>query len=183
MSTPRTDRRRRAALTVRELVVFAMLGALMSVFDIVMNVVPNVHLGGVLIVTYTAVYRWKALFPVYVYVFLIGLLEGFGAWWLAYLYIWPILWAMAMLIPRRTPVWLATILYSLVCALHGFGFGLLWIPSQMLFMSYTLDQAMLVWAAGFFTADVPHGIGNLVGSTLILPLVKLIRKLDRGLRT
>lgn len=182
MNARDTNLRRRAALTVRQLVVFAMLGALMMVSDLLMNFLPNVHLVGVMIVILTAVYRWKALYPVYVYVFLIGLFEGFGTWWLAYLYVWPILWALAMLVPRKAPDWLASILYAFVCGLHGFAFGFLWIPSQMLLMNFTFEQALIWWGAGFFTADVPHGIGNLVGSTLILPLVKLIRKLEAGRR-
>ena len=174
--------RRKAPLTVREIVVFAMLGSIMMISDLIMNIVPNVHLVGVMIVTLTAVYRRKALYPIYVYVFLIGLFEGFGTWWVAYLYVWPILWGMAMLIPPKAPRWMAAILYSFICALHGFAFGFLWIPSQMLFLNFTFDQALVWWSFGFFTADVPHGIGNLVGSILILPLVSLIRKLDKGLQ-
>ena len=179
-ATPRS--RRRGVLIVYEIVVFAMLGALMTVLDLAMNILPNVHLCGVLIVTFTAVYRWKALFPLYVYVFLIGFFEGFGTWWCAYLYVWLILWGLAMLIPRKTPRPLAAVLYSFICALHGFAFGFLWIPVQMLFLNFTFDQALVWWSFGFFTADIPHGIGNLVGSILIIPLAGLIRKLDKGLK-
>ena len=52
----------------------------------------------------------------------------------------------------------------------------------MLFLSFTWEQALVWWSFGFFTADIPHGIGNLIGSVLILPLVRLIRKLDTGLK-
>ena len=168
---------------MREVAVFAMLGALMMVSDLVMNILPNVHLVGVMIVILTVVYRWKALYPIYLYIFLIGLFEGFGMWWIPYLYVWAVLWAMTMLLPRRMPRWLAPILYGLVCGFHGFAFGLLWVPSQMLLMSFTLEQAMIWWSYGFITADVFHGIGNLVGSVLIVPMVALIRKLDKGLKS
>ena len=176
-------RKNRLGLTVREVAVFAMLGALMMVSDLVMNILPNVHLVGVMIVILTVVYRWKALYPIYLYIFLIGLFEGFGMWWIPYLYVWAVLWAMTMLLPRRMPRWLAPILYGLVCGFHGFAFGLLWVPSQMLLMSFTLEQAMIWWSYGFITADVFHGIGNLVGSVLIVPMVALIRKLDKGLKS
>ena len=168
---------------MREVAVFAMLGALMMVSDLVMNILPNVHLVGVMIVILTVVYRWKALYPIYLYIFLIGLFEGFGMWWIPYLYVWAVLWAMTMLLPRRMPRWLAPILYGLVCGFHGFAFGLLWVPSQILLMSFTLEQAMIWWSYGFITADVFHGIGNLVGSVLIVPMVALIRKLDKGLKS
>ena len=176
------SRRKKALLTVYEIAVFGMLGALMMVSDLLMNVIPNVHLIGVMIVVLTVVYRWKALFPIYVYVLLIGLMEGLGTWWLPYLYVWTLLWGMAMLLPKRMPKWLAPIVYALVCGLHGFGFGLWWIPSQMLLMSFSFKQALVWWQFGFFTADIPHGIGNLVGSILIVPLVNLIRKLDKRLK-
>ena len=156
-----------------------MLGALMTALDFAMNVIPNVHLGSVIIVALTVVYRWKALFPIYVYVCLIGLFEGFGLWWLPYLYVWTILWGLTMLLPRRMPKWLAPFAYAFVCALHGFAFGFLWIPAQMLLLNFSWDMALRWWAVGFVTADIPHGIGNLVGSTLIVPLVTLIRKLDK----
>ena len=182
MSSVTRNHRGQAVLTVREIALFAMLGALMMVSDLIMNVLPNVHLVGVMIVIFTVVYRFKALYPIYIYVFLIGLFEGFGMWWLPYLYIWAVLWGMTMLLPRRMPRWLAPILYAFVCGLHGFAFGLLWVPSQMLLMSFSFEQAMIWWSTGFFTADIPHGIGNLIGSVLILPLVTLIRKLDKGLK-
>ena len=177
--TGRVSRRRKAVLTIYEIAVFGMLGALMMVSDILMNIIPNVHLVGVMVVVSTVVYRRKALFPIYVYVLLIGLYEGIGTWWLPYLYLWTILWGMVMLLPKRMPGWLAPIAYALVCGLHGFAFGFLWIPAQMLLMSFSWDMALAWWASGFFTADIPHGIGNLVGSILIMPLVTLIRRLDK----
>ena len=177
--TGRVSRRRKAVLTIYEIAVFGMLGALMMVSDILMNIIPNVHLVGVMIVVSTVVYRRKALFPIYVYVLLIGLYEGMGMWWLPYLYLWTILWGMVMLLPKRMPVWLAPIVYALVCGLHGFAFGFLWIPSQMLLMGFSWEMALAWWVSGFFTADIPHGIGNLVGSILVVPLVTLIRRLDK----
>lgn len=172
-------RSKKVLLTVFDIAIFGMLGALMMVSDLLMNIIPNVHLVGVMIVVLTVVYRWKALFPIYVYVVLIGFAEGFGMWWLPYLYVWTVLWGIVMLLPRKMPRWLAPILYTLVCGLHGFAFGFLWIPSQMLLMSFSFEQALVWWQFGFFTADIPHGIGNLVGSVLIVPMVTLIRKLDK----
>lgn len=153
----------------------------MFVADIVMNVIPNVHVGGMFIVVYTLVYRAKALLPIYTYILLIGLYEGIGIWWLSYLYIWAILWAVVMLLPRKMPKWLAPVVYSVVCAAHGFAFGLLWAPSQMLFFHFTWEQIAAWWSIGFVTADIPHGIGNLCASVLILPLTALLRRLNKSI--
>lgn len=169
----------KAILTIGEIAIYAMLGTLTMAADLVMNFIPNVHLGSVLIVIYTLVYRAKALFPIYVYVFLIGLFEGFGLWWIPYLYIWAILWLFVMLLPKHMPKWLAPIAYAIVCSAHGFAFGIWWIPHQMLFFNYTWEQTLIWWQYGFILADIPHGIGNLVGSILIIPMVTLLRKLDK----
>ena len=171
-------KRKRGLLSIREIVIFAMLGAMMTAADLVMNLIPNVHIGVMLIVVFTLVYRWKALFPIYVFVLLIGIVEGFGTWWFAYLYIWAILWLAVMLLPRKMPHWLAPIVYSAVCAAHGFAFGLLWAPSDMLFHHFTWEQIVVWWKWGFITADIPHGIGKLCASVLILPLTALLRKLN-----
>ena len=74
-----------------------MLGALMFVSDIAMEALPNIHLIGVLIVASTVVYRFKALWSIYIYVIVYGVVTGFGVWWVPYLYVWTVLWAVVML--------------------------------------------------------------------------------------
>ena len=77
----------------RDLVLFAMLAAIMFCSKVVMEFLPNIHLLGVLTMVYTIVFRSKALIPIYGYVLLNGLYAGFSIWWVPYLYIWTILWA------------------------------------------------------------------------------------------
>lgn len=157
-----------------EIAIFAMLTALMFGSKQIMALLPNIHLIGVFIVAATVVYKWKALFPIYGFVFLEGLLAGFSPWWVMYLYVWAVLWALAMLIPRKAPKWLLPILCSLVCGLHGFGFGTLCAPTQALFFGLDLE-GMLAWiAAGFLSFDVIHGISNLISGALICPVIILV---------
>ena len=65
-------------LRVKEITVFAMLGALIFALKKVMEFAPNIHLVGVFIIAMTVVYRKKALYPIYIYVFLDGLFGGFS---------------------------------------------------------------------------------------------------------
>ena len=81
-------------VTVRELTVFAMLGAVMYASKMIMEFAPNIHLVGVFIVAFTVVYRKKAMYPIYVFVFVSGLFGGFSTWWIPYLYIWAVLWGV-----------------------------------------------------------------------------------------
>ena len=47
-----------------QVVLFASFGTLMFISDIAMEVLPNIHLLAMFIVTFTVVYRVKALVPI-----------------------------------------------------------------------------------------------------------------------
>lgn len=161
-----------------ELVLCAMLGTLMFTSKVIMEVLPNIHLLGMFTMTFTIVFRSKALISIYCYVLLNGLYAGFNVWWVPYLYIWTILWGITMLLPRRMPQWLCGVVYPVICGLHGFAFGLLYAPAQAIFFHLDLE-GMLAWIAIGAPFDILHGIGNFAAGLLILPLVKLFEKLLR----
>ena len=161
---------------VRLLAVFSMLGAIMFVSDILMEFLPNIHIVGVLTVVYTIVYRSKALIPIYVYVFVNGLYMGFGIWWLAYLYIWAILWGITMLLPKKMPKKVAVIVYPAVCGIFGISFGVLYAPAHALYQGLTFEQT-LIWIAGGLGFDILHLVGNTAAGILVYPLSELLKKL------
>lgn len=165
-------------LTSFEIVIFAVLGALMYCSKIIMEWAPNIHLLGMFTMTYTLVYRKKALIPIYVYVFLNGLFCGFALWWIPYLYIWTVLWGAAMLLPKNMPAKVSAFVYPVVCALHGILFGVLYAPAQALLFNLNFKQ-MLAWIAAGFSFDIIHAIGNFAAGFLILPMVKLMNKLNK----
>ena len=167
-------KRRRA---LRDMIVFAMFGAMMFVSKIIMEGLPNIHALALFVVTLTAVYRVRALIPIYIYVILNGLYGGFGLWWMPYLYIWTILWGIAMLLPRKMPDWLSMIVYPLICALHGISFGALYAPGQALMYGLNFEQT-LTWIAMGLPFDAIHAVGNFVLGFLVLPLSKLLLKLE-----
>lgn len=174
----RSSTQNKTLLSVREMTVFAMLGALMFVSKIFMEWAPNVHFLGMLTMTYTIVYRWKALIPIYIYAFLQGAYAGFNTWWVPYLYLWTVLWAVTMLLPKRMPPWLCMVVYPAVCALHGFAFGTLYAPFQALAFNLSFN-GMLMWIANGLYFDMIHGLGNLGAGMLILPVSKLMLKLEK----
>lgn len=166
-------------LTVRDTAVFAMLGALMFVSKKVMEFLPNVHLVGIFIVAVTVVYRARALYPLYLYVLLDGLVGGFGTWWVPYLYIWTVLWGAAMLIPRHLSPKVAPFVWGAVCGLHGVLFGVLYAPAQALFFGLSF-KGTLTWIAAGLPFDLIHGVANLVGGILLIPpLVAVMRRTQR----
>ena len=153
-----------------------MLGALMFCSKIIMEMLPNIHLLGMLTMTYTLVFRANALKPIYVYVILNGLFAGFDPWWVPYLYIWTLLWGVTMLLPKRMPKAVAWVVYPLICGIHGFLFGLLYSPAQALMFGLNFEQT-LAWVAAGLPFDILHGVGNLAAGCLIIPLTELLRRL------
>ena len=166
-------------ISVREMVIFSMLGALMYVSKMLMEFAPNVHLLGVFTVTFTIVYRWKALYPIYVFVFLVGLFNGFSIWWIPYLDLWAVLWGMTMLLPKKMPNKVRPIVYMVVCALHGYLYGTLYAPFQAICFGLNF-KGMVAWIVAGLPWDCIHGTSNLIAGILIVPLATLLGKLEKN---
>ncbi len=165
-------------VNIKEIAVFAMLGALMCISKFVMEPLPNMHLLGVFTVAFTVVYRQKALYPIYIFVFLTGALWGFGLWWIPYLYVWTVLWGATMLLPKNMPKKVAPIVYITVCGLHGFLYGVIYAPSQALL--FGLDfKGMIAWIVSGFPFDIIHGISNLCLGVLIVPIAVVLKKTQK----
>ena len=167
------------SLTTKELVIFAMLGTVMFCSKIIMEVLPNIHLLGMFTMTFTIVYRKKALIPIYVYVLLNGIYAGFNMWWFPYLYIWTVLWAVTMVLPRDMSKRAKLIVYPIVCSLHGLAFGTLYAPVQAIVMGMSF-KSTIAWIVAGLPWDALHGAGNLVAGTLIFPLSEFLRKLSKN---
>lgn len=164
-------------IKTRELTLFALLGTLMYGSKVLMEFLPNVHLLGMFTITFTVVYRKKALIPIYVYVFLNGLFAGFSLWWIPYLYIWTVLWGIVMLLPKTMPKKVAVPVYMVTCAVHGFLFGTLYAPLQALM--FGLDfKGMLAWIVAGLPWDAIHGVSNFFAGALVVPLAALLKKLS-----
>lgn len=165
-------------LNIRETAIFGMLGALMYASKMIMEMLPNIHLIGVFIVAITAVYRAKALYPLYTFVFLTGMFGGFNLWWLPYLYIWLPLWGAAMLLPKNMPKKIAPLAYMLICSAHGFLYGVIYAPAQTLIFGLNFE-GMIAWIAAGIPFDCIHGISNFFCGLLIAPIVKALRIASR----
>ena len=165
-------------LTVRETVIFGMLGSMMYASKIIMEALPNIHLLGVFTIAFTIVYRKKALYPIYTYVLINGMLCGFSTWWIPHLYLWTILWGVTMLIPKKMPKIIKPAVYMIVNALHGFLYGTLYAPAQAVLFGLSFD-GMVAWIIAGFPFDFIHGVSNFFCGMLIVPIAALLLKLER----
>ena len=160
--------------------VFSLLGTVMYLSKLVLEFLPNVHLLAVLTTVYTICFRKKALYPIYIYVLIQGMVGGFQPWWVPYIYIWDFLWLFVMLIPQKLPQKAKNILYVAACAAHGYLFGTLYAPSQV-FLFFGGDfSKMIPWIIAGIPYDLIHGTSNLIlGPVLIYPLILILKKADK----
>jgi hypothetical protein len=165
-------------LTIKELVTFSMLSAIMLISKLLLEAIPNFHLLAVFTVAITVVYRKKALYPIYLYVILQGVVAGFNPWWVPHLYLWTVLWGAVMLLPKNMPKGIAAVVYTAVCGLHGFSYGMLYAPTQALFFGLDLEGMITWWVAGL-PFDVVHGVHNLLLGLLIMPIISALKKADQ----
>lgn len=162
-------------LTIRETAVFGMLGGVMYASKLVLDVLPNIHLLGMFTMAFTLVYRGKALYPIYTYVLMLGIFNGFSPWWVPQLYVWTILWGITMLLPRRK---LPVPVYMIICGAHGLLYGVLYAPAQALL--FGLDwNGMLAWIAAGLPFDLIHAVSNFCCAALIMPVTKAIALAER----
>ena len=166
-------------LTIKEIAVFGMLGAVMYASKMIMELLPNVHLLGVFTIAFTVVYGKKALYPIYTYVFLNGILCGFATWWIPYLYIWTVLWGAVMLLPKKMPKKVRPIVYMTVCAAHGFLFGVLYAPAQALIYGFSFEKTV-AWVIAGLPFDCIHGVSNFFCGILIVPIIMVLELAERS---
>lgn len=162
-----------------EIALFAMFGGIMYASKVAMAALPNIHLIGMFIMVFTLVYRFKALIPIYLYIFLEGLFGGFGMWWYSYLYAWAVLWGITMLLPKNMPKKVAAFVYPAVCSLHGLIFGALCAILQAPLVGLPGIKGIITYTITGFPYDVIHAAGNLAFGTLVLPLSQILKKIKR----
>lgn len=159
------------------MIVFAMLGAMLFAAKVVFEALPNIHPVAMLVMVITVVYRTRALIPLYLFVVLFGAYYGYSVWWIPYLYIWTILWAVTMLLPRKMPTKIALIVYPLVCGLFGLCYGTLYAPAQAILFGYDWPTTVK-WIIAGLPFDALHALGNLAMGLLVYPLSKLLARLN-----
>lgn len=156
---------------ILDITVGAMLGAVLLCVQIALSFLPNIELVSLLIILYTIVLGSRALIPIYVFVVLEGFVYGFGIWWINYLYVWAVLFAVTMLFRNVK----SSIFWSVISAVYGLFFGFL-CAIIYLFMG-GFNAAFAYWLSGI-PFDIAHCIGNFLACIILFkPLLKLLQKI------
>ena len=156
-------------LSARELCVLALMAALIFASKVALASLPNININSVLIILTVVFFGWKALYTVYVYVLLEGLVFGFSVWWYGYLYVWALLVAAAMLLRKND----SALIWAVVAGVFGLVFGPL-MYLEWFAINGGWEGFFAMWVAGI-PYDLSHCVGNFV-FTLVLykPLYRVM---------
>ena len=161
----------KAKLTIQEMVLFGVLGALTFALQVVMSGLPNIEPVSLLVMLFAVVFGWKGLYPVYVFVVMEILFYGFSTWNIYYLYIWAIL-AVVAIVMRNMEHPLG---WALLSAVYGLCFGALCGIVDIFIGGWA--YAVSKWISGI-PFDVLHCGGNFVIALIMWkPLRTLLEKL------
>lgn len=164
--------RKKMSVNTVETVVLALLASLMLLVQVVLSPLPNVELVSLLCIVYTLVFRKKTIFIIAVFVLIEGLIYGFAMWWFSYIYIWFILFGIAMLFSKITHPFI----WAVIGGVYGLVFGLL--SSFPYFVVGGFEMALAYWVSGI-PFDITHSIGNFFSILLLFkPLYNVLNKLE-----
>ena len=163
-------------LSVGQITLFGMLAALTFGAKVAMSSLPNIEPVTLMLLVMGAVFGWKALCPMWVYVTAEILFYGLGTWNFNYLYIWIIPVALGVLLRKvRNPI-----VWALVSGVYGLLFGALCAPVDLFIggMGYAVSK----WISGI-PFDVMHCAGNFVlALVLFVPLRSITQRLYDKMR-
>ena len=150
---------------------FGVLGALTFALQVAMAPLPNIEPVSLLVMIFAAVFGWKCLYPVYVFVAMEILFYGIQLWNINYLYVWVIL-ALGAWLLRKSQNPLS---WALLSGVFGLLFGALCAPVYL--FSGGIGFAVSWWVSGI-PFDLMHCAGNFVMALLLfVPLRQLLNKL------
>ena len=147
-------------LSVRELVLFALLGAVMFAGKMAMAGLPNIEPVSLLVILYTLAFGRKALWSIYLYVALECVVWGLNTWSISYLYVWFLLYLASRLLRKMD----SPMGWAVVSGSFGLFFGLLCTPVQLCIGGWA--YAVSWWISGI-PFDLAHCGGNFAMALLL----------------
>ena len=160
-------------LTLRQIVLFGILGAMTFAAKYVMSYLPNVEPVSLMVMLFAVIFGRRCVYPIVLYVVMEILFYGLGLWNINYLYIWFVL-AFAAYMLRRMEHPLG---WALLSGVFGLAFGALCAPVDIAIGGFS--YALTKWASGI-PFDIAHCAGNFVIALLLFkPLRGLLTKLSQ----
>ncbi len=145
-------------LTAKEIATMGVMVATLTASKYAMSLLPNIEPVSLLIILYTLFLGPKTIFAILVFVFIEGLIYGFGSWWICYVYIWPLLSLLTYLFGKRLEKdKYACWYFAVLSGIFGLFFGALTSIPQFIIGGVT-------FGINYFIAGIPYDLIHCVGN-------------------
>lgn len=144
-----------------DIAVVGICSAILFISQILLSALPNIELVTLFVILFTIYFRYKALYSIYIFALLEGVVYGFSIWFISYLYIWTILFFIILIVSKRIDNF---ILFSIISAIFGLLFGTLSSIPYFFIGGFSAAIAYIVSGIPF---DIIHCISNFI-ITMIL---------------
>ncbi len=143
-------------MPIRKLTRIALLSAILYVSKVALEFLPNVELVSLLVMIYTLVFGKETFLIVTVFNMFELIQWGCGTWWVSYLYTWPLLCVVTLLLKKAVKE--EFIVWSIVSGMFGLVFGALF---AVVYIPVDIAYALTYWISGL-PFDVWHAVWNFV---------------------
>lgn len=140
-------------LSTYEIAVLSISCSILIIAQLTLAFLPNVELVTLLIIIYTLNFKHKAIYIIYAFVIVEGIIFGFSIWWFAYLYLWLILFIATTIFKElKSPV-----IWAAIAAIFGLMFGTL---SSIPYFFIGGFSAMFAYIIAGIPFDLIHCFSN-----------------------
>ncbi len=162
-----TQKQNNSRLTIKDITVMALMVAIIEVCKVTLAQIPNVELTSFWIIMFTLYFGKRIFYVIPAFILIEGAMYPFGLWWVMYLYAWPLLAIVTLLLRKMKGAWE----WSMVSGIFGLLFGLL-CAIPYIFTS-GIYGAFTYWVAGI-PFDLIHGIANFVIMLVLHQPMKMV---------
>ncbi len=160
-------------MSIKRIVRIALLSAILYVCKVALEWLPNVELVSFLIILFTLTVGIDTFYVTLIFNTLELIQWGFGTWWISYMYVWPLLVLITLLLKKVIKE------EFLIWAVVSGGFGLIF--GALFSALYLFIDVKLAWS--YFIAGLPWDAWHAVSNFVIMlvagkPIYKMLLKVN-----
>lgn len=160
-------------LTIKDITLMALMVAIIEVCKVALAQIPNVELTSFWIIMFTLYFGKRIFYVIPVFILIEEAIYGINLWWIMYLYAWPLLAVVTLLLRKMKGAWE----WSVVSGIFGLMFGFL-CAIPYIFTS-GIYGAFAWWVAGI-PWDLVHGVANFaIMMVLYHPMRRVMEKMSK----
>ena len=168
-----TQKQNNSRVTIKDITIMALMVAIIEVCKFALAHIPNVELTSFWIIMFTLYFGARIFYIIPVFILIEGAVYGIHLWWIMYLYAWPLLAIVTLLLRKMKGAWE----WAMISGIFGLSFGAL-CAIPYIFTS-GIYGAFAYWVSGI-PFDLIHGIANfLIMLVLYTPLNTVMSKMSK----